>query len=160
GTILRGGFLQVIATGVGDDTTLARIIHRVEEAQDANAQTHAFIDRLSTWYTPAEMLLALVAGVSTGGVGLALHLLDIGCAGPLVAAIPVVSVAGIGRSTRIGILIKCGEYLETSAKISAVAVDKTGTLTEGHPELTDIVVLDAQHTRTDVLRWAAAAEAG
>lgn len=160
GTILRGGFLQVIATGVGADTTLARIIHRVEEAQDAKAKTQAFIDRLSTWYTPAVMLLALVAGVITGDIVLALTLLVIGCPGALVISIPVAIVAGIGRSARNGILIKGGEYLETSAKISAVAVDKTGTLTEGHPELTDIVVLDAQHTRTDVLRWAAAAEAG
>ncbi|MGV8847347.1 heavy metal translocating P-type ATPase [Tessaracoccus sp.] len=160
GTVSRGGFLQVLATGVGADTTLARIIHRVEEAQDTKAKTQAFIDRFSKWYTPAVMLLALVAGLITGDIVLALTLLVIGCPGALVISIPVAIVAGIGRSARNGILIKGGEYLETSAKISAVAVDKTGTLTQGTPTLTDIVVLDATSTRTEVLRWAAAAEAG
>lgn len=160
GTISRGGFLQVLATGIGADTTLARIIHRVEEAQDAKAKTQAFIDRFSKWYTPAVMVLALAAGLITGDVVLALTLLVIGCPGALVISIPVAIVAGIGRSARNGILIKGGEYLETSAKISAVAVDKTGTLTEGRPVLTDIVVLDAAADRSEVLRWAAAAEAG
>jgi len=160
GTISRGGFLQVLATGIGADTTLARIIHRVEEAQDAKAKTQAFIDRFATWYTPAVMVLALAAGLISGDVVLGLTLLVIGCPGALVISIPVAIVAGIGRSARNGILIKGGEYLETSAKISAVAVDKTGTLTEGRPVLTDIVVLDSASDRRDVLRWAAAAEAG
>ncbi|WP_404811362.1 heavy metal translocating P-type ATPase [Gulosibacter chungangensis] len=160
GTISRGGFLQVMATGIGADTTLARIIHRVEEAQDAKAKTQAFIDRFSKWYTPAVMILALLAGLLTGDVVLALTLLVIGCPGALVISIPVAIVAGIGRSARNGILIKGGEYLETTAKISAVAVDKTGTLTEGRPVLTDVVVLQRDLLRRDVLRWAAAAEAG
>ena len=160
GTVSRGGFLQVTATGIGADTTLARIIHRVEEAQDAKARTQAFMDRFSAWYTPAVMVLALVAGLITGDVVLALTLLVIGCPGALVISIPVAIVAGIGRAARNGILIKGGEFLETSAKISAVAVDKTGTLTEGRPVLTDINVLDPAMHRTDVLAWAAAAEAG
>ncbi len=160
GTVSRGGFLQVLATGIGADTTLARIIHRVEEAQDAKAKTQAFMDRFSTWYTPGVMVLAVVAGLISGDVVLALTLLVIGCPGALVISIPIAIVAGIGRAARNGILIKGGEYLETSAKISAVAVDKTGTLTEGRPQLTDVVVLDPTLDRTEVLRWAAAAEAG
>src|SRR5690625_2375628 len=160
GTGSRGGFLQVLATGVGADTTLARIIHRVEEAQDAKARTQAFIDRFSTWYTPGVMILALAAGLISQDIVLALTLLVIGCPGALVISIPVAIVAGIGRAARNGILIKGGEYLETAAKISAVAVDKTGTLTEGRPKLTDVIVLDPMADRTDVLRWAAAAEAG
>ncbi|MFD6893702.1 heavy metal translocating P-type ATPase [Rhodococcus sp. NPDC060086] len=160
GTVSRGGFLQVLATGIGADTTLARIIHRVEDAQDAKARTQAFIDRFSTWYTPAVMVLALVAGLISGNVVLALTLLVIGCPGALVISIPVAIVSGIGRAARNGILIKGGEFLETSAKISAVAVDKTGTLTEGRPQLTDIVVLAPDLDRVEVLRWAAAAEAG
>lgn len=160
GTVSRGGFLQVRATGVGADTTLARIIHRVEEAQDAKARTQAFIDRFSRWYTPGVIVLAIAAGLITGNVVLALTLLVIGCPGALVISIPVAIVAGIGRAARNGILIKGGEYLETSAKVSAVALDKTGTLTEGRPELTDVVVIDADYTRPQVLGWAAAAEAG
>ena len=142
------------------DSTLARIIHRVEEAQDAKAKTQAFIDRFSTWYTPAVMMLALVAGLITHDVVLALTLLVIGCPGALVISIPVAIVAGIGRAARNGILIKGGEYLETSGKISAVAVDKTGTLTQGRPQLTDVVVVAAGLTKHDVLATAAAAEAG
>lgn len=160
GTVSQGGFLQVLAAGIGADTTLARIIHRVEEAQDAKARTQDFMDRFSRWYTPSVIVLALVAGLIAGDVVLALTLLVIGCPGALVISIPVAIVAGIGRAARNGILIKGGEFLETSAKISAVAVDKTGTLTEGKPRLTDVVVLDPTRGRAEVLQWAAAAEAG
>lgn len=160
GTISRTGFLQVRATGVGADTTLARIIHRVEEAQEAKARTQTFIDRFSRWYTPAIMVLALVAGLISGDVVLALTLLVIGCPGALVISIPVAIVSGIGRAARNGILIRGGEYLETSARVTVVAVDKTGTLTEGRPELTDIVVIDPALDRREVLSWAAAGEAG
>ncbi|GAA1927669.1 cation-translocating P-type ATPase [Streptomyces sodiiphilus] len=160
GTVSRGGLLQVTASGVGADTTLARIIHRVEEAQDAKARTQQFMDRFSAWYTPAIMALALVVGLATGNVVLGLTLLVIGCPGALVISIPVSVVAGIGRAARDGILIKGGEFLETSARISAVAVDKTGTLTRGRPRLTDVVVLDRDMDRTAVLGWAARAEAG
>ena len=160
GTVSRGGFLQVEATGVGADTTLARIIHRVEEAQDAKARTAAFMDRFATWYTPAIMVMALAVGLATGNVVLALTLLVIACPGALVISIPVSIVAGIGRAARDGILIKGGEYLESSARINAVAVDKTGTLTEGRPHLTDVVVLAEGTTREEVLGWAARAEAG
>jgi Zn2+/Cd2+-exporting ATPase len=160
GTVSTGGFLQVAATGVGADTTLARIIHRVEEAQDAKAKTQAFMDRFSSWYTPAIMVLALTIGLFTGDVVLALTLLVIACPGALVISIPVSIVAGIGRGARDGILIKGGEFLETSAKIDAVALDKTGTLTEGRPQLTDMLSLYPRFDRREVLRLAARAEAG
>ena len=81
--------------------------------------TQAFIDRFSTWYTPAVMVLALVAGLISGDVVLALTLLVIGCPGALVISIPVAIVAGIGRAARNGILIKGGEFLETAARIDA-----------------------------------------
>ena len=160
GTVAKGGFLQVLATGIGADTTLARIIHRVEDAQDAKAKTAQFMDRFSAWYTPAIMVLALVVGLITGDVVLGLTLLVIGCPGALVISIPVSIVAGIGRAAKDGILIKGGEYLETSGKITAVAVDKTGTLTKGRPHLTDVVVLAPAMDRAQVLTWAARAEAG
>src|SRR5690606_35247670 len=156
----RSGFLQVRATGVGADTTLARIIHRVEDAQDAKAKTQVFMDRFSAWYTPAIMILALVVGPLTGDVVLALTLLVIGCPGALVISIPVSIVAGIGRAAKDGILIKGGEFLETSARITVVAVDKTGTLTMGSPRVTDVIVLDQDMTREQVLSWARRAEAG
>ncbi|GAA5163954.1 heavy metal translocating P-type ATPase [Ornithinimicrobium tianjinense] len=160
GTVSTGGFLQVRATGVGADTTLARIIHRVEEAQDARAKTQAFMDRFSAWYTPAIIVLAVVLGLVTRDLVLALTLLVIACPGALVISIPVSIVAGIGRGAKDGILIKGGEFLETSARIDAVALDKTGTLTQGRPRLTDVVPLVPELSEDDVLRLAARAEAG
>ena len=165
GTISTGGLLQIEATGVGADTTLARIIHRVEEAQDAKAKTQKFMDRFSAWYTPAIIVLAVLLGLATRDVVLALTLLVIACPGALVISIPVSIVAGIGRGARDGILVKGGEFLETSAKIDAVALDKTGTLTEGRPRLTDVVTLSVGSDgpvldEDEVLRLAARAEAG
>lgn len=160
GTVSQGGFLQVCATGVGANTTLARIIHRVEDAQDAKAKTQVFMDQFSAWYTPAIMVLALGLGLLTSDVVLALTLLVIGCPGALVISIPVSIVAGIGRAAKDGILIKGGEFLETSAKITAVAVDKTGTLTMGRPQVSDVVVLHPAMSREQLLTLAARAEAG
>ncbi|SNU02481.1 Cd2+/Zn2+-exporting ATPase [Ruaniaceae bacterium KH17] len=160
GTISHGGFLEVRANAVGQSTTLARIIRRVEDAQEAKAQSQSLIERFSRWYTPGVIALAVIAGLLSGDVVLALTLLVIGCPGALVISIPVAIVAGIGNAARRGILIKGGEYLETAAKISAVAIDKTGTLTEGRPALTDVVGLDPTHSRAEILRWAAAAELG
>ncbi|MEZ7714803.1 cation-translocating P-type ATPase [Micrococcus luteus] len=158
GTVATAGLLHVEARGVGADTTLARIIHRVEEAQEARAKTQQFMDRFSRWYTPAIMVLALAAGLVTRDVPLALTLLVIGCPGALVISIPVAIVAGIGRGAKDGVLIKGGEFLERSALVDAVAVDKTGTLTSGTPELTDVVAL-ADGGEDEVLGWAARLEA-
>ena len=160
GTIAAAGFMQVRATGVGADTTLARIIHRVEEAQEAKAGTQRFMERFARWYTPGIMLLALVAGLLSGSAALGLTLLVIGCPGALVISIPVSIVAGIGRGARDGVLIKGGEHLETAARVTVVALDKTGTVTEGKPRLTDVVVLEPGMTREELLHLAAGAELG
>ena len=158
GTVATAGLLQVEARGVGADTTLARIIHRVEAAQEARARTQRFMDRFARWYTPAIMVLAFATGLITRDVPLALTLLVIGCPGALVISIPVAIVAGIGRGAKDGVLIKGGEFLERSAKVDAVAVDKTGTLTSGTPELTDVVAFEPG-AEDEVLRWAARLEA-
>lgn len=144
GTVNLDGMLQIRATGVGSDTTLARIIARVEEAQEEKAPTQRFIERFSQWYTPAIIILSLGAYVITRDIELALTLLVIGCPGALVISTPVSIIAGIGSAARRGILIKGGEYLENAGKISAVALDKTGTLTYGKPRLTDILVLQPE----------------
>ncbi|HSM55027.1 MAG TPA: cation-translocating P-type ATPase [Candidatus Sulfomarinibacteraceae bacterium] len=143
GTISQNGLLHIEATGVGADTTLARIIRRVEEAQEAKAPTQRFIERFARWYTPAIMALSVVAYLLSGDIRLALTLLVIGCPGALVISTPVSVVAGIGRAAQRGILIKGGQFLENAGKISALALDKTGTLTSGKPRLTDVVALQA-----------------
>ncbi|QEA38119.1 cadmium-translocating P-type ATPase [Pistricoccus aurantiacus] len=158
GTWLRSGLLRVKAVGIGSDTALAKIIHRVEDAQDDKAKTQTFMEKFSRYYTPGVMLTALVIGLITSNVELALTLLVIGCPGAMVISIPVSIVAGIGRAARDGVLIKGGEYLETSARVNAVVVDKTGTLTYGRPVLTDVVVLDDAYSEDQVLTLAARAE--
>lgn len=158
GTWLRSGVLRVEATAVGSESTLAKIIHRVEDAQDDKAKTQTFLERFSKWYTPGVMIAALAVGLITQDVELALTLLVIACPGALVISIPVSIVAGIGRSAKDGVLIKGGEYLEASAKVDAIVVDKTGTLTNGQPELTDVEVLDPAYTANEVLQLAARAE--
>lgn len=158
GTWLRAGLLQVEAVGIGSDSTLAKIIHRVEDAQDDRARTQTFLEKFSRFYTPGVMIAALVVGLLTQNIELALTLLVIGCPGALVISIPVSIVAGIGRAAKDGVLIKGGEYLETAAKVDAVVVDKTGTLTNGRPELTDVEVLDPAYTGDEILTLAARAE--
>lgn len=142
GTVNQDGMLQVRAIGVGADTTLARIIARVEEAQEEKAPTQRFVEKFSTWYTPAIILLSILAYLWSRNLDLALTLLVIGCPGALVISTPVSVIAGIGRAAKRGILIKGGEYLENAGRISALALDKTGTLTHGKPQLTDIVALE------------------
>jgi Cd2+/Zn2+-exporting ATPase len=139
GTVNQNGLLQVRATGVGADTTLARIIRRVEEAQEEKAPTQRFIEHFAQWYTPAIIGLSSVTFLLTRNIELALTLLVIGCPGALVISTPVSVVAGIGRAAQRGILIKGGEYLENAGKITALALDKTGTLTQGNPQLTDVI---------------------
>ncbi len=183
GTINQAGLLQLEATGVGADTTLARIIRRVEEAQEEKAPTQRFIERFARWYTPAIIALSAVAFLVSGDIRLALTLLVIGCPGALVISTPVSIVAGIGRAAQRGILIKGGDYLENAGKISALALDKTGTLTAGRPRVTDVIALAATPmaaalaapagaailaaeraaaagAEDELLRWAAIAEAG
>ncbi|AJK70182.1 heavy metal translocating P-type ATPase [Corynebacterium marinum] len=158
GTWLRSGVLRIEAIGIGSDSTLAKIIHRVEDAQDDKAKTQTFLEKFSKYYTPGVMVAALAVGLITLNVELALTLLVIACPGALVISIPVSIVAGIGRSAKDGVLIKGGEYLETSAKVDTVVVDKTGTLTNGRPELTNVDVLDPAYSDDEVLTLAARAE--
>lgn len=175
GTVNQAGLLKVEATGVGADTTLARIIRRVEEAQEEKAPTQRFIERFARWYTPFIIGLSVVAFLVSRDLELALTLLVIGCPGALVISTPVSVVAGIGRAAKRGILIKGGEYLENAGKITALAMDKTGTLTEGRPAVTDVIALvpepayaggvglapqAAETEQAQLLRWAAIAEAG
>ena len=183
GTVNGNGLLTVRATGTGADTTLARIIRRVEEAQEEKAPTQRFIERFARWYTPAIIALSVGIYLFTRDLELALTLLVIACPGALVISTPVSIVAGIGRAAKAGILVKGGEYLENAGKISAVAFDKTGTLTQGKPQVAEIVPLQLEAVlagggpadslrpamsptgqwsaaQAEVLYWAAAAEAG
>ena len=169
GTVSHDGYLEIRAEGVGADTTLAHIIQRVEQAQEAKAPIQRFIERFAQWYTPAIIVLTILTYALTRNIELALTLLVVACPGALVISTPISVIAGIGQAARQGILIKGGEYLETAARIRAVAFDKTGTLTVGRPAVTSVVPLTAlqpmpgtgQDDRAQqLLRWAAVAEGG
>ena len=131
GTVNQEGALEIRTTGAGSDTTLERIIRRVEEAQEAQSPTESLIDRFAKYYTPAVIVLAIGAYAVTQNAILSLTLLVIGCPGALVIGPPVSIVSAIGNAARSGVLMKGGEHLERAGKIDLVAFDKTGTLTKG-----------------------------
>ncbi|SER40593.1 heavy metal translocating P-type ATPase [Natrinema salaciae] len=156
GTVNREGALDVRTTGSGTDTTLQRIIRRVEEAQEESAPTERIIDRFATYYTPAIILLAVVAYAVTRDPLLSLTLLVIGCPGALVIGPPVSIVSAIGNAARKGVLLKGGEHLERAGKIDLVAFDKTGTLTKGETAVANVEGFDFDPEAA--LRLAATAE--
>ena len=167
GTINGDAALRVRVTATAADNTIARVVKLVEEAQESKAPTERFIDRFSRYYTPGVVvvaaLVAIVPPLFLGGVwgewvykGLAILL--IGCPCALVISTPAAIAASLSAGARRGLLLKGGAVLETLGSITAVALDKTGTLTEGKPKVTDIVAFG--HSEADVLTFAAALETG
>ena len=168
GTLNQSGVLEVRVTAAAQDTQLARIIHAVEQAQSERAPTQAFIDRFAAVYTPAVFVLAL--GVALLGPWLAgwtwltaiykaLVLLVIACPCALVIATPVTVVSALANAARRGVLVKGGVYLENARRLKAVALDKTGTLTEGKPVLVASEILSKTELSAHVLPAAAALSA-
>lgn len=156
GTIVESGYIKIRAEKVGDDTTFARILEMVEEAQDKKAKTQKFLEVFAQYYTPAIVVLAAVVFLFTKDLPLSLTLLVIACPGALVIATPVSVVAGIGNGARNGVLIKGGEIIEKIGTVKVIAFDKTGTLTEGKPKVTNIKSYGIK--REELLQLAASAE--
>lgn len=151
GTINQAGSLEYRVTAAANQSTLARIIHAVEQAQGARAPTQRFVDQFSKIYTPAVFLLALaVALIPPLFMGAAwfdwiyraLVLLVVACPCALVISTPVTIVSGLAAAARKGILVKGGVYLEGGFKLDYLALDKTGTITHGKPVQTDYLSLD------------------
>lgn len=135
GTILDSGTIQMRATKVGEDTTFAKIIALVEEAQDAKSPVERFIDKFAKYYTPAVIAIAAAVFIFTRNVDTAITVLVLACPGALVIGAPIANVAGIGCGAQEGILLKGGDSIHTFSKTDTVVFDKTGTLTEGIPEV-------------------------
>ncbi|SEA79452.1 cation-translocating P-type ATPase [Variovorax sp. YR216] len=144
GTINEHGEIEFRVTAAASNTTLARIIHAVEEAQGSRAPTQRFVDRFAAVYTPVVFALAVAVAVLPplflgwawlASIYKALVLLVIACPCALVISTPVTIVSGLAAAARRGILIKGGTYLEDARLLKAVALDKTGTITEGAPKL-------------------------
>ncbi|OSZ64853.1 cation-translocating P-type ATPase [Hydrogenophaga sp. IBVHS2] len=159
GTVNAASELQIRTTAPAGDTLLARIIQAVEQAQGSRAPTQRFVDRFAAIYTPAVFVLAVLVALLTPwlmawtwmqAIYKALVLLVIACPCALVISTPVTVVSGLAAAARRGVLIKGGIYLEEARKLKAVALDKTGTLTEGKPALVAFVVVTAARSEATV----------
>ncbi len=166
GSINSDGLLRIKVTHDPKDNTIAKIIHLVEEAQEAKAPTARFIDRFSRWYTPLIMLIALLVAIIPPlafaqpwhtWLYKALALLLIGCPCALVLSVPAAITSAISAAAKRGILLKGGAVLENMNKVKTIAFDKTGTLTAGKPQVSDLISLD---DNLNLLKLAASVEAG
>ncbi|WP_411687953.1 heavy metal translocating P-type ATPase [Acinetobacter indicus] len=168
GTINQNGSLSIRATAVGADSVLAQIIRMVEQAQGSKLPIQALVDKVTMWFVPAVMLMAvltflvwLIFGPEpalTFGLVNAVAVLIIACPCAMGLATPTSIMVGTGRGAEMGILFRKGEALQLLQEAQVVAVDKTGTLTEGKPQLTDFHV-QAGFEQTQLLSWVAAVEA-
>jgi len=168
GTMNVHGVIEVDVAGPAADSTLARLIHLVEEAQSQRAPSQRLVDSFTRYYTPAVVVGAALVAVLPPLLGAgtwaewayrSLVVLVVSCPCALVISTPVAIVSAITRASRDGVLVKGGVHLETAARIRVVAMDKTGTLTCGRPEVTDVVPMGAGDS-SRVLRIAAALELG
>jgi Zn2+/Cd2+-exporting ATPase len=167
GTINQDGAIELVTTKPASDTTLARVIRMVGEARSKRSPSEQWVEQFARYYTPAVMALAVAVMVLPPLVGggswsrwfyEGLVLLVIACPCALVISTPVSIVAALAAAARRGVLVKGGAFMEAPSRLRAIALDKTGTLTEGRPEINTIVPLSG-HTELEVLELAAAVEA-
>ena len=165
GTLNKTGAFRFTATGVGKDTALSRIVGMVQQAQSSKAPIGRVVDQVSGVFTPVVMILAVLAFLAWFNSGMdisyalvaAVTVLVIACPCALGLATPMSLVVGVGRAAERGVLIRNGEALQTASELDVVVLDKTGTVTKGEPELTDVVPV-GNLDRDDLLRLAASAD--
>jgi len=166
-TINQEGLLKIKATKVGKDTFLAQVVKLVEEAQRSRVPIQEFADKVTSYFVPAVLVIALLTVVGWLIFGnwfvaivAAITVLIIACPCALGLATPTALTVGIGRGAKQGILIRRGEAIELMGKTKVIVLDKTGTLTKGAPEVTDIRIFAAGITEKEVLEKAGSAESG
>ena len=157
GTLSELGALEIRTTKVGDKSTLGQVMHMIEAAEENRAPIVRTADRYAKYFTPAILLLAVFAYIITRQVNSALSVLIVACPCALVLATPIAIVAGVANGARRGILIKGGARLESAGKVTAIAIDKTGTITVGEPRVMRVASFDGFSER-EVIRRAAIAE--
>ncbi|MEM0516219.1 heavy metal translocating P-type ATPase [Pseudoalteromonas sp. YIC-827] len=169
GTINTSGSIRFRATRVGKDTALARIISMVKRAQNSKPPIGRLADIIATYFVPTVMIIAVLTALAWLNFGpepaLALAMvcattvLIIACPCALGLATPMSVMVGVGKAAEAGVLIRNGEALQTASKITAMVLDKTGTITEGTPQVTDLLIAD-KHQQQKVLQLAASLESG
>lgn len=156
-TIAQGGRLLIRAEAVGEDSTFGKIIRMVEEAEAQKGAVQRFADRFSGYYLPVVAGIAVLTYILSGDVMSTVAVMVVACSCAFALATPVALLASIGSKAKQGLLIKGGKYIEALAQADVLLIDKTGTLTFGRPEITDIISLNGC-SEGDLLLWAGSAE--
>lgn len=158
GTINRFGAIDIMATKVGENSSLQKLIRMVQEAENNKAPMQRITDKCASWLVPAALMIAIVTWIITKDMVRAVTVLVVFCPCALVLATPTAIMAAIGQATKHGVIIKSGEALEKMDKVATFAFDKTGTLTFGKLEVSDIVSLKNDLSEKELLALTASAE--
>jgi len=166
-TINKTGSFKFRATKVGKDTALSQIVQMVEEAQSSKPPIQRIVDKVSEYFVPTVMIIAIASFVIWYLIGpapvliyaliVAVTVLVIACPCALGLATPISLMVGVGKGAENGILIRSGEALETAQKLDTIVLDKTGTITEGQPSLTDVITTDGFNDE-ELMAWSASVE--
>ncbi|CAM6098894.1 unnamed protein product [Calypogeia fissa] len=167
GTMNLSGYITVKTTALAEDSAVSRMVRLVEEAQNQHSRTEQLVEKVAKYYTPLVVVSAILIAVIPLAAGshrhkhwiyLALVLLVVACPCALVISTPVTTTCGIAQAARSGLLVRGGGYLEALARVKVMAVDKTGTLTEGHFRVLDVHPVDSATSTQQILYWIACVE--
>ena len=159
GTINCFGAIDIIATKVGEDSSIQKMIQLIRNAEQKQAPIQRIADTVASRLVPIALLIACIGYLVTGNIIVGVTVLVVFCPCALVLATPTAVMAAIGQATKHGVIIKSGEILETMGKVDTMAFDKTGTLTHGQLSVQSILVVDTDYSEVDILQLAASAEA-
>lgn len=159
GTINCFGAIDIIATKVGEDSSIQKMIQLIRNAEQKQAPIQRIADTVASRLVPIALMIACIGYLVTGNIIVGVTVLVVFCPCALVLATPTAVMAAIGQATKHGVIIKSGEILETMGKVDTMAFDKTGTLTRGQLSVQSILVVDTDYSEVDILQLAASAEA-
>lgn len=159
GTINCFGVIDIIATKVGEDSSIQKMIQLIKNAEQKQAPIQRIADIVASRLVPIALMIACIGYLITGNIIVGVTVLVVFCPCALVLATPTAVMAAIGQATKHGVIIKSGEILETMGKVDTMAFDKTGTLTRGQLAVQSILAVDTDYSEIDILQLAASAEA-
>ena len=159
GTINCFGAIDIIATKVGEDSSIQKMIQLIRNAEQKQAPIQRIADTVASRLVPIALMIACIGYLVTGNIIVGVTVLVVFCPCALVLATPTAVMAAIGQATKHGVIIKSGEILETMGKVDTMAFDKTGTLTRGQLSVQSILAVDTDYSEIDILQLAASVEA-